>query len=52
MNAGIVVYAIGMMLFTMIMGNAYAAITVMTVASATRSCWPTAQTRWSSACWL
>lgn len=31
MNAGIVVYAIGMMLFTMIMGNAYAAITVMTV---------------------
>lgn len=30
-NAGIVVYAIGMMLFTMIMGNAYAAITVMTV---------------------
>ena len=31
MNLGIVVYAIGMMLFTMIMGNAYAAITVMTV---------------------
>ena len=30
-NLGIVVYAIGMMLFTMIMGNAYAAITVMTV---------------------
>ena len=30
-TAGIVVYAIGMMLFTMIMGNAYAAITVMTV---------------------
>ena len=30
-NAGIVVYAIGLMLFTMIMGNAYAAITVMTV---------------------
>ena len=30
-NAGIVVYAIGMMLFTMIMGNAYADITVMTV---------------------
>ena len=30
-NAGIVVYAVGMMLFTMIMGNAYAAITVMTV---------------------
>lgn len=28
---GIIVYAIGMMLFTMIMGNAYAAITVMTV---------------------
>ena len=28
---GIVVYAIGMVLFTMIMGNAYAAITVMTV---------------------
>ena len=26
-DAGIVVYAIGMMLFTMIMGNAYAAIT-------------------------
>lgn len=30
-NLGIVVYAISMMLFTMIMGNAYAAITVMTV---------------------
>ena len=30
-NAGIVVYAVGMMLFTMIMGNAYAAITGMTV---------------------
>ncbi|MDD2495483.1 MAG: DUF979 domain-containing protein [Tissierellia bacterium] len=30
-NAGIVVYGIGMMLFTMIMGNAFAAITVMTV---------------------
>lgn len=30
-NAGIVVYALGMMLFTMIMGNAFAAITVMTV---------------------
>lgn len=30
-NVGIVVYAIGMVLFTMIMGNAYAAITVMTV---------------------
>ena len=30
-NLSIVVYAIGMMLFTMIMGNAYAAITVMTV---------------------
>lgn len=30
-NLGIVVYAIGMMLFTMIMGNAFAAITVMTV---------------------
>ena len=30
-NLGIVVYAIGMLLFTMIMGNAYAAITVMTV---------------------
>lgn len=30
-NVGIVVYALGMMLFTMIMGNAYAAITVMTV---------------------
>ena len=30
-NVGIVVYAVGMMLFTMIMGNAYAAITVMTV---------------------
>lgn len=28
---GILVYAIGMVLFTMIMGNAYAAITVMTV---------------------
>ncbi len=30
-NIGIIVYAIGMMLFTMIMGNAFAAITVMTV---------------------
>ena len=30
-TAGIVVYALGMVLFTMIMGNAYAAITVMTV---------------------
>lgn len=30
-NAGIVVFAIGMALFTMIMGNAFAAITVMTV---------------------
>ena len=30
-NAGIVVYAIGMMLFTMSMGNAYAAITLVTV---------------------
>lgn len=30
-NAGIIVYAVGMMLFTMIMGNAFAAITVMTV---------------------
>lgn len=30
-NLGIIVYAIGMMLFTMIMGNAFAAITVMTV---------------------
>ena len=30
-NIGIVVYALGMVLFTMIMGNAYAAITVMTV---------------------
>lgn len=28
---GIIIYAIGMMLFTMIMGNAFAAITVMTV---------------------
>lgn len=28
---GIIVYAVGMMLFTMIMGNAFAAITVMTV---------------------
>lgn len=28
---GIIVYAIGMALFTMVMGNAYAAITVMTV---------------------
>lgn len=28
---GIIVYAIGMALFTMIMGNAFAAITVMTV---------------------
>ncbi len=30
-NLGIIVYAMGMVLFTMIMGNAYAAITVMTV---------------------
>jgi uncharacterized membrane protein len=30
-NIGIIVYAVGMMLFTMIMGNAFAAITVMTV---------------------
>ena len=30
-NAGIVVYALGMVVFTMIMGNAFAAITVMTV---------------------
>lgn len=30
-NLGIVVFAIGMALFTMIMGNAFAAITVMTV---------------------
>lgn len=30
-NIGIIVYAIGMVLFTMIMGNASAAITVMTV---------------------
>jgi uncharacterized membrane protein len=30
-NVGIVVFAIGMVLFTMIMGNAFAAITVMTV---------------------
>lgn len=30
-NLGIVVYGIGMVLFTMIMGNAFAAITVMTV---------------------
>lgn len=30
-NVGIIVYAIGMVLFTMIMGNAFAAITVMTV---------------------
>lgn len=30
-TVGIIVYAIGMMLFTMIMGNAFAAITVMTV---------------------
>jgi uncharacterized membrane protein len=31
-NVGIIVFAIGMVLFTMIMGNAFAAITVMTVA--------------------
>lgn len=31
-NIGIIVYAIGMVIFTAIMGNAYAAITVMTVA--------------------
>lgn len=30
-NTGIIVYALGMALFTMIMGNAFAAITVMTV---------------------
>lgn len=30
-NVGIIVFAIGMALFTMIMGNAFAAITVMTV---------------------
>ena len=30
-NVGIIVYALGMLLFTMIMGNAFAAITVMTV---------------------
>lgn len=30
-NVGIIIYAIGMVLFTAIMGNAYAAITVMTV---------------------
>ena len=30
-NVGIIVYAVGMMVFTMIMGNAFAAITVMTV---------------------
>lgn len=30
-TVGIIVYAIGMMVFTMIMGNAFAAITVMTV---------------------
>ena len=30
-NLGIVVYAIGMVIFTMIMGNAFAAVTVMTV---------------------
>lgn len=32
-NVGIIVFAIGMALFTMIMGNAFAAITVMTVGS-------------------
>ena len=30
-NLGIIVFAIGMVLFTMIMGNAFAAITVITV---------------------
>ncbi len=30
-NVGIIVYAVGMMLFTMVMGNAFAAITVLTV---------------------
>lgn len=30
-NIGIIIYAIGMVLFTMIMGNAFTAITVMTV---------------------
>ncbi|MFR7425453.1 MAG: 5-oxoproline transporter, DUF979 family subunit [Bifidobacterium pullorum] len=31
LTVGIIVFALGMMLFTMIMGNAFAAITVMTV---------------------
>lgn len=31
MTIGIIVFALGMMLFTMVMGNAFAAITVMTV---------------------
>jgi uncharacterized membrane protein len=30
-TVGIIIYALGMMLFTIIMGNAFAAITVMTV---------------------
>ena len=30
-NLGIIVYAVGMMIFTMIMGNAFAAINVMTI---------------------
>ena len=39
---GIIVFGVGMMLFTMIMGNAFAAITVMTWASARHSCSPMA----------
>ena len=31
MNIGIIIYALGMVIFTVIMGNAFAAITVMTV---------------------
>ena len=30
-NVGIIIYAVGMVIFTAIMGNAFAAITVMTV---------------------
>lgn len=39
---GIIVFGVGMMLFTMIMGNAFAAITVMTVGIGAPSCSPMA----------
>ena len=52
MNAGIVVYAIGMMLFTMIMGNAFAAITVMTVGIGYPFVLAHGANPWSLVCWL